>query len=814
MSKKGNSGQPFLAGGGEMGELIRSIDWSANPLGAPETWPPALKQTVSMMLTTTFPVLICWGEDYIQLYNDAFRPINGESKHPGAMGGMASDTYAEIWDIIGPMFRGVMEGQAVGFPNFMVPLNRNGYVEECYFDFSYSPIRDEQGNTRGVLVICVETTEKVGAIKHLEASRQNVRDMVRQAPVGMCIIKGKSMMVDEINDLFLNLIGKERDAFMATPYWAVIAESANLYSNITDSVLETGKTCQSREHEIRLTRNGQLEIVNVDFVYEPLRDADGKVDAIMIVAVDVTEKVRSRRILEERAAEFQSLSEELATANEEYAATNEELAAVNEELAVSIDELTETQNNLERSEKLFKSIALNIPNSLILMIDKDHRFIAVEGDLMERMGYNSEDYAGKHPTEVAPPERYEAAKHLYTRMMAGEKFSEERQSATGENFMVHFVPLRNYKNEVEAGLMIALDITDIKRAEERSAKLAAIIESSDDAIISKTLESVITSWNNSAERMFGYTADEIIGETIYKLIPPDRKDEEPQIISRLKNGERVQHFETKRLTKNNNLIDVSVTISPIRNKLGKITGVSKIVRDITEKKLEEQRKNDFVAMVSHELKTPLTTINSYVQLLLAKAKSDNENFRINALTRTHVQAKKMTSMIDDFLSVARLEEGTVPLNMGSFNFHELAEEVAGDLQFLTSKHSIELSDCRDVEIYADRDKIGQVLNNLLSNAIKYSPDGGSITIKCTKGAKKATISVTDQGVGIQPEDQKRLFERFYRANNDKLQMVSGFGIGLYLVSEVLRFHNSKIQLKSKENVGSTFSFSLDIHRPG
>ncbi|MES3017243.1 MAG: PAS domain S-box protein [Bacteroidota bacterium] len=812
MSETANSEQQFLAGGGAMGELIRSFDWSVSPLGSPDKWPSALKQTVSMMLTTTFPVLICWGDDYIQLYNDAFRPINGESKHPQAMGGKASTTYEEIWNTIGPMFHGVMQGQAVGFPNFMVPLNRNGYIEECYFDFSYSPIRDEQGKIGGILVICIETTEKVHAIENLKASWQNIRNMVRQAPVGMCIIKGRPLMVEEINDLFLDLVGKEREAFKTKPYWEVIAEAAARYSDITDRVLETGETYQAREHQVNLIRNGKNEIVYLDFVYEPLRDVEGKVDAIMIVAVDVTEKVQSRKILEEKAAEFQSLSEELAAANEEYAVTNEELAAVNEELAVSIDELTLTQNNLQRSEKLFKSIALNIPKSLIIMVDKDHRFIAVEGDLMEKMGYDSRDYAGKHPTEVAPPERYEATKHLYERVMAGENFSAERQAATGENFMVHFVPIRNYNDEVEAGLMIALDITDIKQAEEKSAKLAAIIESSDDAIISKTLESVITSWNDSAERMFGYTADEIVGETIYKLIPQDRQQEEPEIISRLKNGERVQHFETKRLTKNNKLLDVSVTISPIRNNQGVITGVSKIVRDITEKKLEEQRKNDFVAMVSHELKTPLTTINSYVQLLLARAQKENESFSINALTRTHVQAKKMTSMIDDFLSVARLEEGKVPLHKVPFNFHQLAEEVASDLQFLTSKHTIELLDCKDVDVNADRDKIGQVLNNLLSNAIKYSPDGGKITIECKTQGGKATISVTDEGVGIRPEDQTRLFERFYRANNDKLQMVSGFGIGLYLVSEILRFHDSKIELKSEENFGSTFYFSLNIHR--
>ena len=140
-----NNDLPFLKGGGEMGELIRSINWDTTPLGKPNEWPSALQQTVSMMLTITFPVLICWGEDYTQLYNDSFRPINGATKHPDAMGGSAKATYAEIWDTIGPMFEKVMLGQSLGFPNFMVPLERNGFVEECYFDFAYSPIRKDNG---------------------------------------------------------------------------------------------------------------------------------------------------------------------------------------------------------------------------------------------------------------------------------------------------------------------------------------------------------------------------------------------------------------------------------------------------------------------------------------------------------------------------------------------------------------------------------------------------------------------------------------------------------------------------------------------
>lgn len=674
----GNSANTFLSGGGETGALLRAMDWSSNPLGEPGYWPSALKQMVSMMLSATLPVLICWGEDYIQLYNDAFRPINGLSKHPQALGAPAGVTYGEIWDTIGPLFGKVMQGEPVKLTDFKVVLHRNDYPEDCYFDFSYSPIKDEAGTAAGVLVICLETTQKV----------------------------------------------------------RLLAE------------------------------------------YQALNEEMG------------------------------ASSEEVAASNEELAAINDELASVNEELSATNDELLETQRNLSRSEKLFRSIVLNIPNSLIVVINREHRYIAVEGDLMDKLGYDRRDYEGKHPSEISA-ERYAASKHLFEKVMTGERFSVERKGAAGEDYIIHFVPMKNEADEVESAMIILFDISDVKKAEERSAKLAAIIESSDDAIISKTLESVITSWNASAERMFGYKDDEIIGQSIYKLIPTDRKEEEPRILSRLSRGERVEHFETKRVTKSGKLLDVSLTISPIKDSLGNIIGLSKIARDITERKLEEQRKNDFVAMVSHELKTPLTTITSYVQLLLSKAKTEGDTFRINALIRTEVQAKKMSSMINDFLNLARLEDGKVPLDKNIFQLDKLITEIAGDAQSLTSRHEVKILECGEILVNADRNKLGQVLTNLLSNAIKYSPAGGTVTIGCEEAGGQVRVFVTDEGVGISSEDQKRLFERFYRANNN-LKTVSGFGIGLYLVSEVLRYHNTEIEVTSEVGKGSTFYFVLPV----
>jgi PAS domain S-box-containing protein len=518
--------------------------------------------------------------------------------------------------------------------------------------------------------------------------------------------------------------------------------------------------------------------------------------------VDITERKQFEQ-------DMHAMNEELTAGNEELAATNEELAATNEELAATNEELYSTQEELQRSEKLFRSIALNIPKSLIIVIDKDHRYVIVEGDIMEKMGYDRRDYEGKHPKEISA-ERYEVSRHLYERVIAGEQFSVERKAPTGEDYIVHFVPLKNEQGKVDTGLIIALDITDIKQAEEKSAKLAAIIESSDDAIISKTLESVITSWNDSAERMFGYTADEIIGETIYKLIPPDRQEEEPRILARLKSGERVEHFETKRMTRDGKLLDVSLTISPVKDKRGNIIGLSKIIRDITEKKLDETRKNDFIGMVSHELKTPLTSLNALIQVTSAKLKNNDDVFLTGAMEKANTQVKRMSSMINGFLNVSRLESGKLLIDKQNFELNQLISETINEIKLTSPDYSITFNPANPILLHADKDKISSVISNLLSNAVKYSPKEKLIKVDCEIIGKELRVSVKDEGMGINSLDIEKIFDRYYRVETTHTQHISGFGIGLYLSAEIIERHNGRIWVESKPGKGSTFYFILPM----
>ncbi|MDB5280645.1 MAG: hypothetical protein JWR61_5600 [Ferruginibacter sp.] len=305
------TGHYFLMGGGEMGQLIRAKDWSKTPLGDPATWPQSLRTMVAVMLDNPFGMYIAWGDEYTQLYNDGYRPILGATKHPAALGIGTRQTFEEVWYIIGPMFDGVMKGKAVGFPDFMLPLNRNGFVEECYFDFSYSPIRKDNGEVGGVLVTVIETTNKKKAEEALTESEQRFRDTVKQAPVGITILRGREFTVEMANDAYLQLLDRNEREFVGNPLFHSLPEVKEVVHPLLDSVLNTGVPYHGNEVPIPVNRYGKHEISYFDFLYHPLKEKDGTISGIIVTVTEVSEKVTSRKNIEASEEQFSTLAENM-----------------------------------------------------------------------------------------------------------------------------------------------------------------------------------------------------------------------------------------------------------------------------------------------------------------------------------------------------------------------------------------------------------------------------------------------------------------------------------------------------------------------
>ena len=366
-------------------------------------------------------------------------------------------------------------------------------------------------------------------------------------------------------------------------------------------------------------------------------------------------------------------------------------------------------------------------------------------------------------------------------------------------------------------------VTAQKDLELKQSILSAIVNSSDDAIISKTLDGIITSWNRAATTLFGYSETEAIGKHISIIIPEDRLQEETIIIESIRSGKKIDHFETVRVAKNGSKKDISLTVSPVKNSRGKIVGASKIARDISLKTENEKQlqlyterlqelikyKDEFMTMASHELKTPLTVILANLQILQLMMQDDP---KIKFINKSLNQVLKLSGLISKLLNVSKIQSGRLELNLSEFNISSLIKEIIENTQQTTESHRLIYKGARNqIFINGDREKIGQVLVNLLSNAIKYMPSGGDIIIKLQKKALNLLVSIKDEGVGIPENDLENIFQRFYRVSGAPSSF-SGSGIGLYISSEIIKLHNGKIWAESNVGLGSVFYFSLPINK--
>lgn len=353
------------------------------------------------------------------------------------------------------------------------------------------------------------------------------------------------------------------------------------------------------------------------------------------------------------------------------------------------------------------------------------------------------------------------------------------------------------------------DVAELRRLMERLFHWAAVIESSDDAIFGKTLEGIVTSWNYGAERMYGYVAEEIVGRSVAILFPSDRADEFDRIMTRLREGERIDHFETVRVRKDGGRLDVSVTISPIRDLDGRLIGVASIGRDITAQKRLEERRLAFAAAASHELKTPITVQKMAVQTLRRAVERGNTAAIPRLLTRIEENLARQARLVDGLLDLSRLERGALVARPTRFCLDELVREMVEQLCSL-SHHALVVEAPVAVVVDADRDQVGEILLNLVTNAIKYSPAADRVEIAVTANADRATVAVRDFGVGLAPGDEARVFAPFVRGSDAATAGLSGMGLGLYLATQLAELQGGRLHVESTPGEGATFTLHLPL----
>lgn len=616
-----------------------------------------------------------------------------------------------------------------------------------------------------------------------ELERRRLQNLLAQAPAAIGLTAGAEHRWVYVNEHYVKVTGRNSAAdFVGKTIRESLPEiDTQPFANLMDDVFRTGKPYVGREMPAKLNRShaGLSEDVYFDFVYQPVLNTAGTAEGILVHAVEVSDKVLTRKAVEER------------------------------------------ERALRESEQRFRVITEATP-VMVWMSGTDKLCTYFNKSWLDFVGRRLEQEVGNGWAENVHPDDLQRCLEIYTRSFdARQPFKMEyrlrHHSGQFRWILDNGVPRYSADGNFEGYVGGCLDVHEQKEARGRlqnalvaSQRLAAIVESSNDAIISKDLNGIVTSWNSAAERIFGYTAQEMIGRSITTIIPPELHADEQHILETIGRGERIEHFETVRLTKTGEQIDVSLTISPIKDETGKTVGAAKIARDVTQQKRAERALRTterlasvgrLAATVAHEINNPLAAVTNLVYL--SKGRAVREDVR-EFLSGAEEELKRISLLTKQTLGFYRDTQGPTPMSLDS-----TIDALVSIFAYKTRSKGVEIrSEIREApEIFAVPGEIRQLAANLLSNSVDAVPQGGKIRIRVSaatswNGTPRSGIRLTiaDSGPGIPAEIRSQLFEPFFTTKKDV-----GTGLGLWICRNVVEKHRGTIRLKSSTVPGRSWT---------
>jgi PAS domain S-box-containing protein len=471
----------------------------------------------------------------------------------------------------------------------------------------------------------------------------------------------------------------------------------------------------------------------------------------------------------------------------------------------------------------------------ILLLDVDTgRITDVNPFLVELLGFSHDEMVGKTVGELSPFKDVVSNQNMLERLQKDGYVRYENlplETRDGRKKAVEFVSNVYQAGDKKVIQCNVRDITERKQVETALIRLAAIVESSDDAIMGKDLNGIITSWNKGAEKIFGYTAGEIVGTSVMRLIPADRQQEENRVLENIKRGNSVAHFETLRQAKDGRLINVSITVSPIKDVTGEIIGVSKVAHDITDRKTAEEKIRQlnveleqrvaertaelevankeleaFSYSISHDLRAPLRAVNGFAGIVLEDFGAQLPEEGRSHLERIRAGALRMGALIDDLLAFSRLSRQAV--NRQNVNTVKLVQNVLDELRPQREGRQLEIQIGNLPVCHGDPALLKQIWVNLVSNAIKYTRgrEPATVEIGCAPENDENVFFVRDNGAGFDMQYANKLFGVFQRLHRE--DQFEGTGVGLAIVQRIVHRHGGRIWAKAEVNHGATFYFTI------
>ena len=787
-------------------QLLTSFDWTATPLGDSQAWPESLKTSISICLNSKFPLMLLWGTEMIQIYNDAYKEIIG-LKHPHAYGAKAKDVWGDLWPEIGPMLNSVLkDGESFLLENHPFILNRKGYNEQCYFTFSYSPIYNDS-HVEGIFVSVNDTTElNLNNERFRKLRDKYLKDLFVQAPIALSILRGPDHVVEIANDEILKLWGKTSDEVMNKPIFEAIPEARNQgYEELLDGVFTTGERVVIHETPLTLIRYGKQEDFFIKLTYEALREEDGTISGIMVLADEITEQVTARRQIEE--------------------------SEMRQRIAIEAAQIGTFDLDMQQSEFKFSDRLANIFG------------------YSESKGLTWKDFVGRiHPDDANHrTEAHESALKTGT-------LSYEARILWPDNsvhwFRANGKVVFNKQGQPWRMFGTTLDITDEKTESERLEKLVEwrtvrlkerhdefmrseeryhkmVEEVQDYAIILLDKNGIIQNWNKGAEKIKQYKEGEVIGRPFYIFyLPQDRASGLPdKLLNEAAKTGRAVH-EGWRLRKDQTRFWGSIAITALHDDNNIVIGFSKVTRDLTEKKESEDRLRaytkelesqnqeleQFAYVASHDLQEPLRKIQTFSGII-------RKNLQSAEIVKKHLEkvdssARRMSELIKSVLNYSRIsKEGHQTTDVA---LDSILQNVKQDFELLIQEKNAVIESEPLPVIKGISLHVNQLFTNLIGNSLKFTQRNPIIKISAKpvrreqvinkpstlEGTNYIEVTFSDNGIGFDQQFEKQIFTMFQRLHGK--HEYAGTGIGLAICRKIMENHGGYITARSEEGKGATF----------
>ncbi|TRZ42925.1 PAS domain S-box protein [Robertkochia solimangrovi] len=803
---------PFLNGGGELGELIRNKDWGTTALGSPETWPSSLQVTLGMLLHARFPMFLFWGSELTCFYNDAYRKFFGDSgKHPQILGMNGEEAFTESWDIISPMLEEVQRtGEGLFLEDLLAPVQRNNQLEEGFWTFGYSPVFDPYGKVCGILVNCLETTERIKNRKILAESERRFRLSLQKAPVSIIIVRSDDFTIEMVNEAFLEMSKKREEGVIAKKLFEVFPDSKETILPFLERVIETKQMVEGNDIEVIINRTGKRETGYFNFLCQIHRGERETDENIIVVISEVTEKVKVKEAIKAAENRLRLATEATNLATYELNLRDRSLIAspiINDIFGHSRDTKMVHQNLRDQLhpedrpsiDTYFKEAMKTGKyqyESRIIKPNGDIAWIKTFGDVVFDTDGEPERLIGTIRDITPEKEQQQII------------IENERKFRFLADSMPHLIwtaepdGTMNYCNRTlkcYGGLDPKLDVRQL------AGEFFNMIHPEDHLRLEQQRTFAL---RTGTEFLMEHRIREHTGKYRWFLskVHP-QKNPDGTIVQWVGSSTDIQEHKDFMEELERKVAERTQELSEANERLE--YSVSEL------KKLNDELES-FAYVSSHDLQEPLRKIQMFSSRILGKEQDNLSEQGRYYFKRMQLAANRMQNLIQDLLTYSRTNDKLYQFE--SVSLHQLLEDACTELSELFLENKVEIQEGAMVTASVIPFQFVQLFKNLLTNAIKFSKPGIAplIRIHCetiqgdqlfgpvaNSNTTYCKLLFSDNGIGFKPEHKDQIFEVFRRLHDRSAY--EGTGIGLAIVKKIVDNHSGFIEVDSTPEVGTEFT---------